>query len=165
MRLSLRAGERIYVNGAVLRVDRRVAVELLNEATFLLEGHVLQADAATTPLRQLYFAAQTMLIEPARAEPARALFAEVLTGILAATEAPELRAGLGEAQALVDAGRPFEALKLIRALYPIESAVLGETEPESAPEAARLPAPTGIEAGTDGAGERSAPLRPRRRGR
>lgn len=49
LRLSLRAGERIYMNGAVLRVDRKVSLELLNDASFLLEAHVLQAEAATTP--------------------------------------------------------------------------------------------------------------------
>ena len=82
MRLSLRAGERVYVNGAVLRVDRKVSLELLNDATFLLETHVLQAEAATTPLRQLYFAAQTMLITPAQAGPARSLYARIEEGIL-----------------------------------------------------------------------------------
>lgn len=141
MRLSLRAGERIYVNGAVLRVDRRVAVELLNEATFLLEGHVLQAEAATTPLRQLYFAAQTMLIEPVRAEAARALFDEVQAGILAAAGTPALRAGLNDARTLVDAGKLFEALKLIRTLYPIETAVLTGTEPVPITEITRVTLP------------------------
>ena len=62
MHLNLRAGERVYINGAVVRADRKVSLELMNDATFLLEGHVLQPDEATTPLRQLYFAAQTMLI-------------------------------------------------------------------------------------------------------
>ena len=48
MQLSLRAGERIYVNGAVLRVDRKVTLELLNDATFLLENQVMQAEQAIT---------------------------------------------------------------------------------------------------------------------
>ena len=84
MRLSLRAGERVYINGAVLRVDRKVGIELLNDATFLLEGHVLQAEEATTPLRQLYFAVQTMLIAPAEEEAARDLYAGLRAGILPA---------------------------------------------------------------------------------
>lgn len=54
-KITLKGGERIYINGAVLKMDRKVGVELLNEATFLLEQHILQPEGATTPLRQLYF--------------------------------------------------------------------------------------------------------------
>ena len=49
MCISLRGGERIYVNGAVLRVDRKVTLELINDVAFLLEGQVMQvADATPT---------------------------------------------------------------------------------------------------------------------
>jgi flagellar biosynthesis repressor protein FlbT len=44
MNISLRRGERIFINGAVLRVDRKVCLELLNDVTFLLESHVMQAE-------------------------------------------------------------------------------------------------------------------------
>ena len=53
MRLSLRSGEKIYINGAVLRVDRKVSLELMNDVTFLLEAHVMQPSAATTPCCRL----------------------------------------------------------------------------------------------------------------
>ena len=68
LKLSLRAGERLFLNGAVLRVDRKTQVELLNDVTFLLESHVMQAADTKTPLRQLYFILQMMLIDPARIE-------------------------------------------------------------------------------------------------
>ncbi|MCJ2044563.1 flagellar biosynthesis repressor FlbT [Methylobacterium sp. J-078] len=112
------------MNGAVLRVDRKVSLELLNDASFLLETHVLQAEAATTPLRQLYFAAQTILIEPANAERARALFRTLQAGILAAVVDPGIRDGVTAAGPLVEGGRLIEALKLIRGLYPAEAALL-----------------------------------------
>ncbi|MGX7707018.1 flagellar biosynthesis repressor FlbT [Methylobacterium sp. Gmos1] len=135
MRLSLRAGERIYINGAVLRVDRKVAVELLNDATFLLESHVLQAEDATTPLRQLYFAAQTMLIDPGRAAAARELYDGLRDGLLATTGEAALRDGLAAAHGLIENGRLFEALKLIRGLYPLEAALMtaGAASPAPAP--------------------------------
>jgi flagellar protein FlbT len=133
MRLSLRAGERIYINGAVLRVDRKVAVELLNDATFLLESHVLQAEDATTPLRQLYFAAQTMLIDPGQAEAARGLYDGLHDGLLAATGEAALRDGLSAAHGLIEGGRLFEALKLIRGLYPLEAALMTAGEAPAAP--------------------------------
>ncbi|AWN46008.1 flagellar biosynthesis repressor FlbT [Methylobacterium terrae] len=133
MRLSLRAGERIYINGAVLRVDRKVAIELMNDATFLLESHVLQAEEATTPLRQLYFAAQTMLIDPGRAEVARGLYDGIRAGLLATTGEAVLRDGLEAAHSFVEAGRLYEALKLIRGLYPLEAALMAQGEVPLAP--------------------------------
>ncbi|MEH3119355.1 MAG: flagellar biosynthesis repressor FlbT [Methylorubrum populi] len=141
MHLSLKAGERVFINGAVVRVDRKVSLELMNDATFLLEGHVLQAEDATTPLRQLYFAAQTLLIAPAQAGPARTLYGRIEEGILAATTEAAIREGLSAAHALVEAGRPFEALKIIRGLYPAEAMLLGEAGPlPEGPTAALVPA-------------------------
>lgn len=161
MHLSLKAGERVYINGAVVRVDRKVALELMNDATFLLEGHVLQAEEATTPLRQLYFAAQTILIAPAQAGPARALYARIEEGILAATTEPAIRDGLAAAHALVEAGRAFEALKLIRSLYPAEAAVLGPSAPfPDMPPAARIPPAALVAPGRSGP-RRRPPMRAR----
>jgi flagellar biosynthesis repressor protein FlbT len=48
MNLKLRSGEKLYINGAVIKCDRRVTVEILNDVSFLLEGHVLQADKAAS---------------------------------------------------------------------------------------------------------------------
>lgn len=129
MHLNLRAGERVYINGAVVRTDRKVTLELMNDATFLLEGHVLQAEEATTPLRQLYFAAQTMLIDPAQAALARTIFETLRGGILAATSESMIVSGLTTAHTFVEAGRPFEALKVIRALYKAEAALIDGAQP------------------------------------
>ena len=35
MQISLKPGERLFLNGAVIRVDRRVTVELMNDVAFL----------------------------------------------------------------------------------------------------------------------------------
>lgn len=137
MHLNLRAGERVFINGAVVRADRKVSLELMNDATFLLEGHVLQPDEATTPLRQLYFAAQTMLIEPAQADLARTVYASLQDGILAATAEPAILTGLKAASGLVDAGRPFEALRIIRALFSAEAALIDGPAAMPAPPVAR----------------------------
>ena len=124
MNISLRAGERFYVNGAVLRVDRKVSIELLNDVTFLLETHVLQAEQATTPLRQLYFIAQAMLIDPAKAAEVQGIFDEVHSRLLSSFEDEAVLTGLARVHQLVSAGRPFEALKTIRVLFPIEDEIL-----------------------------------------
>ena len=124
IRLSLRAGERIFVNGAVLRADRKTSIEILNDATFLLEQHVLQAESATTPLRQLYFVAQTILMDPVNAEGCRMVFDESWRLLRRTFSHPEVLAGLENVGSLMDAGRTLEAMKAIRALLPIEDRIL-----------------------------------------
>ena len=96
LRLSLKPGEKIYINGAVLRVDRKVTLELLNDVQFLLESHVLQAEDASTPLRQLYFILQVMLMNPQGAQDARDMFRRSLPLMLASFHDEQIRGILGE---------------------------------------------------------------------
>ncbi len=128
LRISLRSGERIFINGAVLRVDRKVALEFLNDVTFLLENHVLQPDQATTPLKQLYFIAQMMLINPEGLEQSMALFRKSTRMLLTCFKNEEVLAELKRIDGLVVQGRAFDALKAIRGLYPIEDKILNEHE-------------------------------------
>ncbi|HEV7257054.1 MAG TPA: flagellar biosynthesis repressor FlbT [Bosea sp. (in: a-proteobacteria)] len=127
MNLSLRANEKIYINGAILRFDRKVSLELMNDATFLLETHVLQPDQTTTPLRQLYFVVQTMLIEPRNAGTARLLFDRMLLTTACIFEDEAILLGLQHIDKLIAEERYFEALKQLRALYPAEAAILASS--------------------------------------
>lgn len=124
MRLSLRANEKIFINGAILKVDRKVSFELLNDATFLLESHVLQADQTTTPLRQLYFVVQTLLIDPKNGAIAKAMFDRMLMSTAGIFEDRAILAGLEQIDTLVDGGRHFEALKQLRLLFPTEAEII-----------------------------------------
>jgi flagellar biosynthesis repressor protein FlbT len=123
--LSLRGRERIFINGAVLRVDRKVTIELLNDATFLLEAHVLQAEQATTPMRQLYFIAQAMLIDPSNAGQVRLAYDEVERAILAGNPDPAISSGLATARTFLKAGRPFEVLRILRGVFEPDAAQVG----------------------------------------
>lgn len=120
MNISLKRGERIYINGAVLRVDRKVCLELLNDVTFLLENHVMQASDATTPLKQLYFSVQLMLISPNDVEAALYLSRDLLATCMKAISEPKVSEALPNISTLVQNKRYFEALKLIRSLFPYE---------------------------------------------
>jgi flagellar protein FlbT len=128
LRISLKSGERIFINGAVLRVDRKVALEFLNDVTFLLENHVLQPEDATTPLRQLYFIAQMMLINPDGKEQSTALFRKSVAMLLTCFTDDEMLAELKRIDGMVASGRAFDALKAIRALYSVEDRILNNRE-------------------------------------
>lgn len=145
LKISLKANEKIYVNGAVLKVDRRVAIELLNDAQFLLESHVMQAEDATTPLRQLYFIVQVMLMEPGNSEAARSMFRGTLPLLLQNFADETIRAGLKHVDRLVAEGHVYEALKTIRGLFHREREIMEPKPVLGAEAAAPLPAAFALE--------------------
>lgn len=127
-KLSLKANEKIYINGAVVRFDRKVTMELLNDVQFLLESHVLQPEDASTPLRQLYFILQVMLMNPQGAPDARDMFRRSLPLMLASFKDERIRNPLKQVDRMVGEDNVFEALKTIRSLYVFEREALEQTE-------------------------------------
>ncbi len=128
MYLSLRKGEKIYINGAIFRVDRRVSIELLNDVTFLLENHVMQADEATTPIRQLYFVVQLMLMSPKDVDATMELCRKMATSLRSAFEDRRILEGLARAFRSIEEQRFYVALRELRALFPIEGEVIEREE-------------------------------------
>ena len=120
MNITLRAGERLYINGAVIRTDRKATIELLNDATFLLETHVMQASDANSPLRQIYFVIQVMLMDPPSAKATGDLARSLIEKAIDAFESPEVKSGLRGITDLINRSRLFEAMKTLRGLYPHE---------------------------------------------
>ena len=125
LKISLKPSEKIYITGAGIRVDRKVTVELMNDVQFLLENHVIQADEASTPLKQLYFILQVMLMSPPDAIEARDMFRHSLPLLLASFEDERIRSELKQIDRMVSEGHIYEALKAIRSLYPLERIALG----------------------------------------
>lgn len=124
MHISLRAGEKIYINGAVLRADRKVCIEIMNDATFLLAAHVMKVEDATTPLRQLYFIMQIMLMSPNDTAAARDMFEKSIGNTIEASGSTALVAALRDVERLVEASRVFDAMKALRTLFPIEAEIM-----------------------------------------
>jgi len=125
MLIHLKRGERVYINGAVLRVDRRASLEVLNNVDFLLENHVIQAEDATTPFRQLYFVVQTMLIDPDTAGVTQELYKHLSHRMEQNLSSDTLRDALALSGEKVLKGRYFDALKALRTAFPGEDALLG----------------------------------------
>ena len=127
LKITLRAGERIFINGGVLKVDRKVSIELMNDVIFLLEQHVMKPEDTTTPLRQLYFMIQMMLMDPALHLKARTMAKESVSSLASISER-QIVHGLMEINELLDADRPFEALKKVRTLLPLEAATTAQAQ-------------------------------------
>ena len=126
IRLYLRANEKIFINGAVFRVDRKVSIELLNNTNFLLENHVMQKEDATTPLKQLYFVVQLLLMDPNNTNTTKILFRDMIANILKSLDNVELMEGIKEIDEEVSSGNIFAALKLIRTLFALELLILNQ---------------------------------------
>jgi len=125
LKITLKPGEKIYVNGAVIRTDRKVSLEFMNDVQFLLENHVMQPEAARTPLRQLYFIVQIMLISPQEADDARAMFRKSLPRLIDSFSSDTIKADLKQIDQLVTEGQVYEAMKMLRGLFVREDNILG----------------------------------------
>ncbi len=136
MQISLRAGSKLYLNGAVIKVDRKVNIELMNDVVFLLESHVLQPDEANSPLKQLYFVIQTILMDPSGAAEAKSMVDAMLLKLAHTFENRDVLWGLQEVSAHLKANRPFDALKTVRNLFAIEAQILAERPVNQAPNCA-----------------------------
>jgi flagellar protein FlbT len=123
--IPLRAGEKIFVNGAVMRADRKMALELLNDVPYLLEHQIIQVDQTSTTLRQLYYVLQTMIMDPSTIPAARDVFECSSKWLVDAVTNEELLGGVRLARELVAQGRSFDALRTIRDLFAVEDSILG----------------------------------------
>lgn len=126
-KIFLKAKERFFINGAVFRVDRKVSIELLNDVQFLLESHVLQPEDATSPLKQLYFIVQVMVISPSERDTVMPHFRESIPVLLETFRDQRILSDLKHVDQMVGEERYYEALKTIRGLYDIEAEIISST--------------------------------------
>jgi len=122
----VKPNERIYVNGAVIKFDRKTSFEFLNDVQFLLESQVLQAADADTPLKCLYFMIQIHLISPSEKEAANQMFSQQLYQMLQTYSDPVILSELKNIDRLVTESRFHEAMKTLRSLYPLEHRISNE---------------------------------------
>ena len=121
MRLSLRRGERIFINGAVLRVDSKVCIELMNDVTFLLEHHIIHPDHAKSPLKQLYLTIQTILMAPADSDDAVLVCLGLIRSFMIISQDADLIGYLIHIRKNIEEKKHFEALKLLRKILQDQS--------------------------------------------
>jgi flagellar biosynthesis repressor protein FlbT len=113
-KISLKANEKIYVNGAVLRFDRRTSIEFLNDVNFLLEGHVMQIEQAISPIQQLYYVIQIMLMAPNNIETSFPVYKQQFQIAIDNKDSDSLRIDFIQIDDLIRSSKYYEAMKLIR---------------------------------------------------
>lgn len=64
LRISLRDGEQLVINGAVIRSSGRSNIMVENKCSVLRGRDIMMPEDATTPARELYFLCQMAYMEP-----------------------------------------------------------------------------------------------------
>jgi flagellar protein FlbT len=139
MRLHLKAGEKVFINGAVLSFEQKTSVKLLNDASFLLEAYVMQLEETTTPLRQLYFFIQSALIDPKTELDSLQRALLLLASIRKAVENTDILEGLDIVDTKINKRRYFDALRTLKKLFEIEMAIWSEKQENDQTEAVVMP--------------------------
>jgi flagellar biosynthesis repressor protein FlbT len=132
MKIHLKRNEKLFINGAVIRLDRRGSIELMNDAQFLMENHIIQQDDAKTPLQQVYFIVQTMLMDPTNSHLTKYLFDSYSDVLLRLKLSDEYRELLGTVRKMVQSANYYAALKLLRQSFHLEQPVTESPEDLSA---------------------------------
>jgi len=92
LRISLRDGEQMIVNGAVLRSIGRTDLCVENNVTLLRGREVMTPDEAITPARRLYYACMLAYIDPDGAAAHHDEIITFLTELMSALESHEAKA-------------------------------------------------------------------------
>ena len=92
LKLSLRDGEKIVINGAVLRSAGRCEIILENDASVLRGRDSMTPEAADTPAKRLYFSSMMAYLEPHAREEHQENILTLLNDLLDAMQAPGAKA-------------------------------------------------------------------------
>ncbi|USI72014.1 flagellar biosynthesis repressor FlbT [Sphingomonas morindae] len=124
LRIGLRDGERVIINGAVLRAQGRVTLAVETASAVLRGRDVMRAEEANTPARRLYFACMMAYIEPEAADRHRQAIAARAGELFAALAHPEMRAACLAVIGHGGAGDFYAALAECRRLVQYEGELL-----------------------------------------
>lgn len=130
-KVYLKANDRIFVNGAVMRVDRKTTLEFLNDVDFLLQSQILQPEKADTPLKQLYYVVQIMLMAPNDTDAAFSVFRSQVPALLQNFTDKKIIGDLKIIDQLVHEKKFHSAMKLIRDLFKLEGEIFGDLRPDA----------------------------------
>ncbi|HEY0044541.1 MAG TPA: flagellar biosynthesis repressor FlbT [Allosphingosinicella sp.] len=124
LRISLRDGEKVIVNGAVLRSVGRTDMRVENGACVLRGRDVMAPEEANTPAKRLYFACMMAYIDSGDRASHQDNIVDLVRALLAALHAPEAQAACVSFAQRVACGEYYAALSDCRWLIGYEAELL-----------------------------------------
>jgi flagellar biosynthesis repressor protein FlbT len=121
LKLSLKPGEKLVLNGAVIaNGDKRASLIIQNKACLLREKDIMQPEEAETPARRIYLPIMMMYLDPEGSEQYYNDFALRMTEFMGAIRNREALATCIEISRDVMAASFYKALMLCRKLFEFE---------------------------------------------
>lgn len=132
LRISLRDGEKMIVNGAVLRSVGRTDLVVENHAALLRGREVMKPEEANTPARRLYFACMMAYIDESELDHWRHQVISLLGDLMGALEHEEAKAACARFAHRVALEDYYRALAECRSLIAYEAEALARLSPAAA---------------------------------
>ena len=121
LKLSLKPGEKLVLNGAVLsNGDKRASLIIQNKACLLREKDIMQPDEAVTPARRIYLPIMMMYLDAGSSEQYYNDFALRMTEFMGAIRDNQALAVCIEISRDVMCGSYYKALMLCKKLFEFE---------------------------------------------
>ncbi len=127
LRISLRDGERVVVNGAVLRAVGRTDLCVEGKASILRGREIMGPEDANTPAKQLYFLTMMAYIDPDGAQGYHDRIVEALQQVAEILPAQGARAATVSYARHVAHMQFYRALTDCRTLIALEADILADT--------------------------------------
>lgn len=125
LRLTLKPGERVAINGAVLvNGDRRTSFAVENQAHVLREKDIMKPEHADSPAKRIYLAILLIALDPGNERRHRAAYEARLTEFAGAVSDRRALSTCASLAAAVANRQIYQALSLCRALIEFERARL-----------------------------------------
>lgn len=123
LKLKLRAGEKVYVNGALLQNGgASTELEVLNKVPLLRQKDILLEKDANTPCRRIYFTIQALYFSPPDELALMQLFSKQSLEVVQA--APSTAPMLERVHGHVVAKKYYTALKAVKELIEYEAELI-----------------------------------------
>jgi flagellar protein FlbT len=125
LRLVLRDGEQVIVNGAVLRAVGRTELRVENHAAILRGREIFKPEEADTPARALYYHTVLAYIDGTSLATHQERIIAALGSVCAAMPFAEVRAVAARFARQVASMRYYQALADCRTLMALEAEIAG----------------------------------------
>lgn len=127
LKLNLKPGEKVAVNGAVIvNGDRRSSMVIENHASVLRERDIMQPAEASTPAKRIYFEIMLLYLDPAGAAGAAERYKARLEEFAGAVSTPTILETCATLAAHVANGEHYKALTQCRKLIEFEKTRLAD---------------------------------------
>jgi flagellar protein FlbT len=127
LRISLRDGEKIIVNGAVLRSVGRTNLSIESKAAILRGRDLIEPEQANTPATRLYHACMSAYTDPEASSSHHDRIVTALTEVMATLHLPLAKAAAASLARLVAISDYYRALAECRSLITMERTSLINT--------------------------------------